>query len=170
MPRLQREAFSRGSIHWNWNTNALAILGDVLRRTPGVPPGAFVSKKGLQVLYYLRNRVSCSEVNLVQALHNWEGTGKHTVASMGSPTSYAAILQQLRDAGLVTRKFPQTPISLTLAGTVFLELLHPDCYDQDMPGRLETWIAEGLPTSRTKIDRYILAFFGRQLRKNKLKC
>ena len=52
---------------------------------------------------------------------------------------------------------------LSAQGQAFLDLLHPGCCDQDLPGRMRQWEQEW-PVSRPKIERYLRTFFGKQKR------
>ncbi|MCY1418116.1 hypothetical protein D9M71_336650 [compost metagenome] len=54
-------------------------------------------------------------------------------------------------------------ISLSPRGTAFLELLHPDCADPDLPARLEAWQRDW-PSAKEKMHRYLRTFFGKQVR------
>lgn len=167
---------------WNWNVNALAVLGDAVRRA-GVPADAPpLSKYSLQVLYALRDELPMAEGQIVRLMTNWPGTGRYTYAPgewrprVGSPASVAQIVQNLVGAGLLAQLFPAgwmgpleefrtPPCRLTVSdrGRALLKLLHPDCEDPDLPFRLDAWCDAG-PAANPAIDRYIRTFFGKQLR------
>lgn len=167
---------------WNWNVNALAVLGDAARRA-GVPAEAPpLSKYSLQVLYALRDQLPLQEGQIVRLMTEWPGTGRYTYApgqwppSVGSAASSAQIVQNLVDAGLLAQLLPEgwmgplekyvtPPIWLTVSprGRTLLQLLHPDCEDADLPFRLDAWCDIGA-SAKPAIDRYIKTFFGKQLR------
>lgn len=146
---------------WNWNSNALVVLGRVLRAVPGVAPDAVVSKFGLQLLYWSREAGPVSDGAMVWQMNRWVGTGKHASAHLGSCTSYGTIIEQLQTAQLLSAG---RRIALTQAGERFLSQLHPGCQDADLPARLEAWQVEGLDAAHGPIDRYIRTVFGRQLK------
>jgi len=156
---------------WNWNVNALAILGDAARRagvSPGAPP---LSKYALQLLYAMRNQGTQGCGALVRLMRNWPGTGRYKYADsewsprLGSMASSAQILENLVTAGLLDQAGTpgRSELALSARGRGLLELLHPDCEDPDLPFRLDTWCQQG-PAAKPAIDRYIRTFFGKQLR------
>lgn len=160
---------------WNWNVNALAVLGEATRRV-GVPAGAPpVSKGALQVLYALRKKGAMTEGQLHHLMSHWSGTGRYPIEGsawhpgIGSCSSRAQIINNLLEADLLTRQAhpPAKPRLLALSdrGQALLDSLHPDCEDADLPFRLDDWCNKGLDVSKPLIDRYIRTFFGKQLRR-----
>jgi hypothetical protein len=167
---------------WNWNVNALAILGDAARRA-GVPTDAPpLSKYSLQVLYTLRDKLPLEEGKIAHLMTKWPGTGRYTYAPdqwrpcLGSAASVSQILQNLVEAGLLAELVPpgwmgplkeywKPPCRLTVSdrGHALLALLHPDCEDPDLPFRLDAWGNQG-DAAKPAIDRYIRTFFGKQIR------
>ncbi len=153
---------------FNFNVNALAVFGQVLRGV-GVDPQRYpISKYSLQLLYWLRAQpdTGLSRSQVLSAMESWRGTGKYSRMHLGSPTSYLRMLEQLEEAGLVASRTPAhgAPIvGMTSLGRSFLECVHPDCEDPDLPGRLAQWMA-AWPTSRPAVERYVWTFFGKQLR------
>lgn len=166
---------------WNWNVNALAILGDASRRA-GVPADAPpLSKYSLQLLYALRNVPQMGEGSVVRLMQDWPGTGRYTYGlgewrpGVGSFASVAQILENLVRAGLLERtpavRMPPpgdsgratTVVAVSDRGRALLALLHPDCEDPDLPFRLDVWCNEGA-AAKPAIDRYIRTFFGKQMR------
>ncbi len=152
---------------FNFNVNALAIFGGILRDL-GVPnQHAYISKYGLQLLYWLRDSAdSLSDTRVIYAMSMWRGTGKYSGMRLGSHTSYMAMLDQLVSAGLVARQESATGgkrLSLTDLGRGFLAKLHPDCEDSDLPGRISQW-QSAWPGARPAVERYLRTFFGKQLR------
>jgi hypothetical protein len=55
-------------------------------------------------------------------------------------------------------------VSLSENGRKFLQALHPDCQDFDLPFRLQEWQKLPSEEARKKIDKYLLTWFGRQKR------
>lgn len=148
---------ARRFFDFNYNVNAAALLGQALRKTS--PNSTYlVSKYGLQLLYALRDwKPLGNELALMRAMEAWQGSGRYAVCSMGSTASRPEILQGLRAAGLVDG------LELSASGQAFLDLLHPDCCDQDLPGRMRQWEQEW-PASQPKMERYLRTFFGKQKR------
>ena len=149
---------ARRFFDFNYNVNALALFGPALRQVSSASRDYLVSKYGLQLLYALRDRPSArSEGALIHSMQEWQGTGRYAARGMGSPASRAAILDGLRSAGLVEG------LNISATGRAFLDLLHPDCCDQDLPCRIAQW-DQDWPTSRPKMERYLRTFFGKQKR------
>lgn len=151
---------ARRFFDFNFNANALALLGGPLRRAGA--NGATLSKYGLQLLYGLRHRAPASEVATLQLMESWPGTGRYGLHELGSPASRAAILDGLLQAGLLTRSSAGL-IALAERGEALLGLLHPDCEDADLPARRALWGANW-PGSRLNMERYLRTFFGKQKR------
>ncbi|WP_029308484.1 hypothetical protein [Cupriavidus metallidurans] len=154
--------YARRFFDFNFNVNALALLGQVFHQVGQKRPALAVSKFGLQLLYGLQTQSPLGDGELLRFMEGWRGTSRHAPSPLGSPASRPAIVGQLLDAGLVTRDL-QYRLSLSRCGTEFLALLHPDCEDADLPARLEAW---GLawPDSRPQMERYLRTFFGKQKR------
>lgn len=153
---------------WNWNINAAAILG-AIARSIGVPDTApRVSKYGLQLLFALQSSPPLPEGAIVEKMYAWKGSGRYKPSKdlqglFGSPTSRGAILHQMLEAGFITADSP-SKYRLSTQGHAFLNALHPDCADADLPFRLKAWSQEGLVCAGPKIDRYIHTFFGKAKR------
>lgn len=149
---------------WNWNVNALAILGRTLMQS-GVPAEyRFISKFALQLLFYVAANPAKTEGRLYADMSKWIGSGKQLPSRcFGSVTSRAAIVGQLAHLGFI-EKDPRGAISVSTAGSRFLASLHKDCQDPDLPSRLDSWCHAGLDISKKAIDRYIKTFFGKQMR------
>lgn len=157
---------------WNWNANALVVLGEVQRRA-GLPAGAPpLSKNSLQLLYGLRSRGEISEYDIVTLMSHWAGTGRYKQdgpwqPGIGSVLSTGHILKNLGDAGLldVVQGEGMRQRKVSDRGHALLGLLHPDCEDPDLPFRLDAWCDQG-SAAKSAIDRYIKTFFGKQMRFN----
>lgn len=149
---------ARRFFDFNFNVNALALFGPGLRKSNPSSDSYLVSKYSLQLLYALRETAPWrNDRELLQKMETWEGTGRYAACSMGSPASRPEILKGLRTAGLLDG------VALSAQGKAFLDLLHPECCDQDLPGRMSLWEQEW-PASRPKIERYLRTFFGKQKR------
>jgi len=156
---------------WNWNVNALAVLGET-QRCAGVPPDAPpLSKYALQLLYELRHEASCTENELHGRMSRWVGTGRFHYQkgegwpTLGSAASRGQIIENLLAAGLLVRTDSngRELVLVSARGHTLLGMLHPDCKDLDLPFRVAAWCAEG-DAAKPTIDRYIKTFFGKQLR------
>lgn len=152
---------------YNFNTNALAILGDVLRTLGAGGPGVGISKYGLQLLYHLRTQGAQSDSALASAMAQWQGTGRYDEETgLGSPASRWKIHENLLDAGLVVEgegNGRSRMNRLSHQGERFLAALHPDCEDADLPFRIRQW-GESWPASRPNVERYLRTFFGKAAR------
>jgi len=145
---------------FNFNVNALALFGQELALA-GSPAGN-VSKYSLQLLYALRGQPAASEADLIQMMQHWTGTGRYAPIPMGSAASRGAILLGLIKAQLV-EKDANGDMALSTPGEAFLQLLHPDCRDPDLPARIVQW-GNAWPASRPNVERYLRSFFGKQAR------
>lgn len=152
---------------WNWNVNALAILGETARRVGVLADTLPVSKYALQLLYALQGRESLSEGKVIDLMNKWPGTGRYSYSSgqwrprLGSCASSSAIIKNLQMAGLLATDHKH--IQLTALGEAFLAALHPDCKDLDLPFRLDAWCGQG-SAAKPAMDRYLRTFFGKQKR------
>lgn len=152
-------------VDWNWNVNALAILGRALIEAGVQTKAPFISKFALQFLYYIEDHPAQTERGLVEAMTKWNGSGKYAVSrSFGSVMSRAAIVEQLYQLDLIERDSSTGQVVISKAGQRFLSILHKDCRDPDLPTRLSGWCEAGLGLSKDAIDRYIRTFFGKQMR------
>jgi hypothetical protein len=168
---------------WNWNVNALAVLGDAARRAEVPSDAPPLSKYSLQLLYAMRKAAPMSERAVFDLTDCWPGTGRYTYTEaqrrprFGSMASRIQIVENLVVAGLLeqaatarscplgTHELWPTTFVLSARGQALLGLLHPDCEDADLPFRLDAWCDQG-PAAKPAIDRYIKTFFGKQLRFN----
>lgn len=145
---------------WNWNANALVVLGSTARGM-GLDYSP-VSKYSLQLLYWLAGRGPVTEGTVYLNMSRWRGSGKlRATQELGSMASRVAMLHKLSEAGLIA--MTEEGIIATPIGLKFLSKLHPDCYDPDLPSRLAAWCSEGLDAIPA-VDRYIKTFFGKQKR------
>jgi hypothetical protein len=146
---------------YNFNVNSLAILGECLRAVGVNTTNYGISKYSIQLLYVLKESGQLKESRVLQMMDQWPGTGRYGLSSLGSPASRGKILQGLVQAGLLDQS--GMLICLSDRGREFIELLHPDCQDRDLPARLNEWQVQW-PESRGKVERYLRTFFGKQLK------
>lgn len=151
--RILAQGQARRYFDFNYNTNALAIHGAALRATGPVPDGFFLSKYALQLLYLLRD-CPCSEGAAVQLLMN---------RKMGSAASRCAIIDRLKEVGLVEQSSGRAALAVSPRGHALLASLHPDCQDPHFGERYVRW-QESWPASKPAMDRYLRTFFGKQKR------
>lgn len=145
---------------FNFNVNSAVLFGRALSDV-GINRSAFIlSKFSLAILYYMRN---IDHLDLGKMLNmmceNWKGTGKYPSGSIGSIMSREEMISKLIDVGLLDVN--DKKISLSIKGREFLNKLHPDCCDLDLPFRIDIWCKEG-ELAYLKIDRYIRTIFGKQ--------
>ncbi len=158
---------ARNYFHYQFAVNSTVIL----RRTAqGLThaSAAPVSKYQLQILQAMGRLPLASEGGWMVRMQDWSGSGRYidTSEGMGSIKSRVPILSGLSDLGWVQRakgKGP-APLFLTEDGRAFLQRLHPDCWDPDLPFRLAHWTEQGFAQSKPAMDRYIRTFFGKQKR------
>jgi len=163
---------ARRFFDYNYNINAMAFFShalfpnlaqvvDPMTTRSGAQPYQ-VSKYGLQLLYALRDQPlqERPEGVLWEVFHkmkNWTGTGRYPPCPLGSVTSQGEIVQGLHSSGLMEHA------ELSPSGRAFLDRLHPDCCDPDLPARIRIW-EQDWPGSRPSMERYLRTFFGKQKR------
>lgn len=154
---------------FNFNVNSMCLFGKCLRYI-GVSTTEFIATKfPLQMLYWLNNHPEPhAEMELTRELDQWRGSGKYSqpgsqLISMGSAPTRHLILKTLVENNLVSKQ--DHSYQITKKGKQFIKLLHPECYDPDLPYRLDTW-CHNWPQSREAIDRYFHTYFSRQKRFN----
>lgn len=151
--RILAQGQARRYFDFNYNSNALAIHGAALRATGPVPEDFFLSKYALQLLYLLRDR-PCSVGAAVQLLMK---------RKMGSAASRCAIIDRLKEVGLVEQLPGRAELAVAPRGHALLASLHPDSQDPHFGERYARW-QETWPASKPAMDRYIRTFFGKQKR------
>ncbi|MBI6882681.1 hypothetical protein [Pseudomonas putida] len=138
------------------------ILGELYRKGRGVSVPVRFTKNMILMLYVIRDN-QCSERNLLQLMCDWMGAAVHSErSSIGNVVSRPQILKNLADLGLI--RCDPGAVVLTELGLAFIASLHKDCYDPHLPRRLMEWRLSGFDASKSKIDRYIKTFFGKQIR------
>lgn len=161
---------ARRFFDYNYDVNALAFFSPVLYalnqastgRTKSTVQSHQMSKYSLQLLYALRDHplpevAGSIDHHVLLSMMNWSGTGKYPPTSLGSVTSRAAIVGGLYDDGLLLKS------GVSTAGRAFLDQLHPDCCDPDLPARIRRW-EQAWPATRPSMERYLRTFFGKQKR------
>lgn len=155
---LVQPARAKRYFDYNFNVNALSILGRTVQLCGLDQEHVRLSKFGIQVLFAIRRLEGMTKAHWLHRMHHWPGTGRYQEAHLG--TSHVALVAELVHSGLLSDedgKLRTTPASLRL-----LQALHPDCEDPDFPNRLAGWIEAGLEQSRTAMDRYLRTYFGKQ--------
>lgn len=155
---------------YNFMLNSQAILSRAYRAATA-RKGDFISKYQLQLLYWLRKSGSISYIKLIECMdRKWTGTGRYNrshlcdelTSVIGTAASNKNIIEGLGDMGLISRIDHQ--VEITPSGISFLNLLHPDCEDSDLPFRIGLWMQQPFEQAKLKIDRYLNTFFGRQMK------
>lgn len=148
---------------YNYLLNARPLIGAAAREAglySNIP-----SKYGLQLLYQALDAGRQNDGLRIEAMARWNGTGKYDRREynmgLGSPASRASIIDQLVAGGFMARSL-KTSTEVTDEGRQFLELLHPDCCDPDLPFRLHDWCNLPDEDAHQAIDRYMRTFFGKQ--------
>jgi hypothetical protein len=147
---------------FNYLVNSFSLTGRSVMEEAGLR-GPIPSKFALQTLFDARDTGRLNDGNRIERMSNWKGTGKYDhkkYAGLGSPTSRAAIIEQLIEGGFLARTGRMTDI--TDGGRRYLDLLHPNCLDSDLPFRIDDWMALPPAEARTKMTRYLRTFFGKQ--------
>lgn len=147
---------------YNFLVNSFALLGGTVMQDAGLG-GPVPSKYGLQLLYDAVETGPLGDGHRIERMIRWKGTGKYNAAhydGVGSPTSQAAIVEDLVRGGFFSRTGNMTDI--TDGGRRYLELLHPNCRDEDLPFRIADWTKLPEAEARAKITRYLRTFFGKQ--------
>lgn len=158
---LSNSGWAKRFFDFNFNVNSLTIFSECLRRV-GVDTEIFsMSKYSLQLLYWLRGRPPIHEVRLIKTMYKWRGTGRYPECEMGSAASMTRIILDLAGMGLLA--YEGLELTLSAKGAEFLDLLHPDCEDSDLPARIAVW-QKDWPQSKDNMIRYIRTFFGKQTR------
>lgn len=160
---------TRRYFDFNYVANALPIIGDAARRAGVWRDDVIPSKYGLQFLYGVRETGALSEGAQIDTMSKWKGTGRYHTKDhpwfwgLASPTSRSNIIEELVKAHYLERSgSKRLNVGLSEEGARFLDLLHPDCEDKDLPFRLEQWSHLPEADAREKINRYIRTFFGKQ--------
>lgn len=147
--------------------------------------GNSISKIGLQLLYVMRDaqQREWTQFSLSSVLNDWKGTGKYnltgvtgTLRSIDEPlpshmsNEHLRIVHGIYEAGFIEVVSGSTPqegdlyFQISEKGRKFLDLLHPDCKDIDLPFRLNEW-QQTWPESAKRMDQYLKRFFGKDVHK-----
>jgi hypothetical protein len=147
---------------FNYLVNSFALTGRTVLNEAGLS-GPVPSKYGLQLLYDARETGPLGDGHRIERMSKWMGTGKYDrmkYSGLGSEASRATIIGRLLEAGLLARNGKKTDI--TDGGRRYLDLLHPNCLDSDLPFRIADWSALPPVEARAKMTRYLRTFFGKQ--------
>lgn len=166
----------KADFDFSFLVNSAGLLTRCYHSAGGEAASPVLSKYMVQTLYAVRNLASrwdngvpyfLTEGKLFSLMHRWKGTGRYPsepaseCVSLGSCASRGEIIESLKHYGLISHHSKQ--LGLTEVGTRFLERLHPDCEDPDLPYRLAQWQNTPLE-SRQAVQRYIRTWFGKQKR------
>lgn len=157
---------------YSYGVNAFGILETTMMMA-GARRRYAPSKFAIQFLYALRKHGPMTEGRAMQMMEDWKGSGRYVSqgyswTEFGSPASRGPIIEQLMEHRLVGRtgsdrkRVPELFVSEL--GECFLQCLHPDCEDPDLPFRLHQWCSLPVAESYPKIDRYLRTWFGKQKR------
>jgi hypothetical protein len=157
------QAVVRRRFDYGYQVNALAIHGRAMRLAGAVNGAQVPSKYGLQALYDMRRKPPMPKFEWMDGMERWKGTGRYADARGGlaSYSSREPILEALKRSGLA-REIEGALLTISPLGHRFLEILHPDSEDRDLPFRMEGWKMD--PDGNARVDRYLRTFFGRQIR------
>lgn len=147
---------------FNYLVNSFALTGRAVLNEAGLS-GPVPSKYGLQLLYDARETGPLEDGPRIERMSKWIGTGKYDrkkYSGLGSEASRSTIIGRLLEAGLLARNGKYTYI--TDGGRRYLDLLHPNCLDSDLPFRIADWSALPPAEARAKMTRYLRTFFGKQ--------
>jgi len=176
----------KADFDFSFLVNSAGLLTRCYAAAGGQATSPVLSKYMIQTLYAVRMLESrkvngvpffLSESSLHQQMSRWEGTGRYAPERgyLGSCASRQEIIEQLQRYGLLqyhvlpgketVTEFSRQPhrISLSALGSAFLERLHPDCEDLDLPFRIAQWQEKPFE-SRQAAQRYIRTWFGKQKR------
>jgi hypothetical protein len=154
---------------YNYLLNAYPIMGMTSEKALGRRLEWPLTKHELQVLYHVRQIGRVSDGRLFDDMQNWKGTGRYSsngwtdYYGIGNPASRYDIMGNLVKQGLLVR--PKIAcLDISTDGLRLLDALHPDCHDPDQVLRLYSWAQLPLDEAKSKINRYIRTFFGKQKR------
>lgn len=157
-----RQSELRRFFDYNFLVNSFALLGSTVMRNAGLR-GPVPSKFGLQLLYDALDTGPLGDGYRLERMSRWKGTGKYKSEhddGLGSSASRVTIIEDLVRGGFFSRDGNKTDI--TAGGHRYLELLHPNCRDADLPFRIADWSKLPETEARARMTRYLRTFFGRQ--------
>lgn len=165
------EAIERGRVRHYFNHQFAVNSVAVLRKTAqGLSPARspWISKYQLQLIQAMVRQEPLTESQWLALMGSWPGTGRYArdehSPGLGSLRSRSAIFQQLEAHGWCGVQEGSKRVLPTSVGHRFVERLHPDCWDPDLPFRLQQWMDQGFEQSQPAMDRYVRTFFGKQKR------
>ncbi|GEM_PF-866703 len=150
---------------YNFNFNSCVLFKPVLQKA-GILSSDFVfTKYLLQFFLALRHCVNFSEDDMLELMLNWKGTGLYTQFSLGI-FSNTLMIENLNKAGLIEENGNGTKenvhYDLSEKGKIVLKLIHPDCTDIDILGKVDVWM-RNWPESKKEMDEYLITFFKKQM-------
>ncbi len=155
----------KADFDYSFLVNAAGLLTRTYHAVGGQESSPVFSKYTVALLYKLKSMDYVTDGLLMQEMVRWTGSGKYVNnrVRMGSPASMGPLVDGLRQLGFIERRGTGYRIQLSPLGAAFLERLHPDCEDADLPFRLDNWQADPV-AGRVAAQRYIRTWFGKQKR------
>lgn len=160
----------RRHFDYNYLLNSFPLIDATARKAIGRSLRGVPSKNALQILYFMRDGKRLSEPSLTASMANWKGTGRYSANpddwyfnGMGSESTRSGIVEYLLKDELLV-ECDRREVSISRGGLSFLDHLHPDCEDPDQTYRINEWTFLPVAEAKSKIDRYIKTFFGKQKR------
>lgn len=159
-------ATAKKFFEYNFNFNSCILFKPVLQKA-GITDNDFVlTKYVLQLLFELENYTNISEDNMLIMMEQWKGTGLYEQIQMGGPPSRPQMFKNLSEAGLIKNNKKGTSdnehYDVSDKVKALLKLIHPDCRDIDLPGKINLW-EDNWPDSKKEIEHYIVTFFKKQM-------
>jgi hypothetical protein len=155
---------------FNFYLNSSAILGKLYREVFDTTEPEFIGRSGI-LLMMLAGKNEVLPDDLKSTLHSWKGTGKYDAVDcqffdgMGTTLSCFNASHSLERLKILTRiQSAKAGYVLTDLGREFFIRLHKDCFDQDLPFRLNAWMARPFNEVMPVMDQYILTYFRKQQR------
>lgn len=167
---LYQAALVKRHFDYNFHFNGLVIFGKLYRTLSGGTGDDFVGRSGLLTALRMKQIGELPE-DVAGYLEKWVGTGKYTghacqfFDGMGSHLARFNVKYDLMSLKIITQKdLAGGGYVLSPLGDAFVSKIHKDCYDQDLPSRLDAWMTRPFDEVRPLIDQYILTYFGKQKR------
>ncbi len=171
-PKTTDDEFFQDRLKWdtakcyfdyNFNFNSCVLFKPALQKAGVIDNGFVFTKYILPLFYVLRDKSDFSLYEIVDMVYNWKGSGSYPKTS--SPFS-GTMIENLSKAELIKENGNGSEddqhYDLTEKGKKIFELIHPDCWDIDIPGKLLLW-QENWPESKKEMDEYLITFFKKQM-------
>lgn len=175
---LTNAGYVKRYFDFNFSMNSFVILSSLYRDVFGVAASdkSFFGRSGVLITMHAAE-VGELPINLANYLQCWKGTGKYSVGDqpffegMGTSLSRQMVELDLERLNILTSYgdgvgdgYRRRGFRVTDLGREFASRLHKDCYDIDLPFRLNAWMGRPFDEVKPIIDRYILTYFRKQKR------